>query len=341
MELGSLIPYIVGIWRVFIFVERVSHRSISCPIGVLQPLWTTLICAFKQIEESCHRLPTTEDKRKLESVIRSLQSLETSTGKVTSSIIDVLLKTGDSQLEMPSLQRRNYMFGGLNHGAKTKLIECLTQSLGESFFTYIKLHDNYRGGKKEKASLMGKVNKNPCLVVFVDGVEFADDIFYKSVLDIFDNGVLEDCKVFGVEFRRSIIIFTSENSRRVNGSPILEIVTTSSTETASSNGTAQANTLGLALYAEFPWHTSLRFPTSSRLNRVWVMKTTSSPYPETRISSALFPITSSDYTTASIKNFLPCTISSWPVLLRSHPWRTLIMMMMNLISVCVNLISTF
>ncbi|KAL9174298.1 hypothetical protein ABFS82_02G043100 [Erythranthe guttata] len=174
------------------------------------PCGPPLICAFKQIEESCHRLPTTEDKRKLESVIRSLQSLETSTGKVTSSIIDVLLKTGDSQLEMPSLQRRNYMFGGLNRNAKTKLIACLTQSLGESFFTYIKLHDNYRGGEKEKASLMGKVNKNPCMVVFVDGVEFADDIFYKSLLDIFDNGVLEDCEGFGFEFRRSIIILTSE-----------------------------------------------------------------------------------------------------------------------------------
>ncbi|KAL7143647.1 hypothetical protein ABFS83_08G206300 [Erythranthe nasuta] len=154
--------------------------------------------------------PTAEEQEKFKFVSKSLQeSNKIGIGKAVKAIVDALVEMSDSSLELPNLPPRNYMFEGLNHEAKTKLIRCLGDSLGDSFFTYIKLDENYKGGKKEKESLIGKVKENPCMVVLIDGIEFAHGIFYKSLLDIFDKGVLDDCEGLGVEFWRSIIILTS------------------------------------------------------------------------------------------------------------------------------------
>ncbi|EYU26364.1 hypothetical protein MIMGU_mgv1a022638mg [Erythranthe guttata] len=171
----------------------------------------------KEIASSGH-FPTAEEQEKFKFVSKSLQkSNKIGIAKAVKVIVDALVEMSDSSLELPNLPPRHYMFEGLNHEAKTKLIGCLGYSLGNSFFTYIKLDENYKGGKKEKESLIGKVKKNPCIVVLIDGIEFADDIFYKCLLDISDKDILDDCEGLGVEFWRSIIILTSElgNKRRI------------------------------------------------------------------------------------------------------------------------------
>ncbi|KAL7103658.1 hypothetical protein ACP275_08G193000 [Erythranthe tilingii] len=147
----------------------------------------------KEIASSGH-FPTAEEQEKFKFVSKSLQkSNKIGIAKAVKVIVDALVEMSDSSLELPNLPPRNYMFEGLNHEAKTKLIGCLGDSLGNSLFTYIKLDENYKGGKKEKESLIGKVKKNPCMVVLIDGIEFADDIFYKCLLDISDKGILDDC----------------------------------------------------------------------------------------------------------------------------------------------------
>ncbi|KAL8046598.1 hypothetical protein ABFX02_08G187200 [Erythranthe guttata] len=169
-----------------------------------------LVCVDKEVAP--YDLPSVEEKLKFKSIYRSLKRKKTSIAKATSTIVDVLVEMSDSSFDFSNSPRRNYMFEGLNQKAKTKLIGCLSESLGDSFFTYIKLDENYQGGKEGKKSLIGKVKDNPCMVVLIDGVEFADVSFYKGLLKIFDKGILDN-----VDFRRSIIILTSEmgNKRRI------------------------------------------------------------------------------------------------------------------------------
>ncbi|KAL9159369.1 hypothetical protein ABFS82_08G129000 [Erythranthe guttata] len=186
---------------------------------------------------SCNgNLPMDDKKKTLKMHCTELERYDTGIGKATRTILDALLKVcdGDSleptgmildsssdydPVEGSNLPAKHYFFVGLNHVAKAGLINSLNEFLGESFFVYVKLDNNSRG-EEVKEFLVDQVRLRPCLVLMLDGVEYADDALYKSLLEILDKGTVDDNEGFGVEFGRIILILTSdvENKRRIAGS---------------------------------------------------------------------------------------------------------------------------
>ncbi|KAL8046457.1 hypothetical protein ABFS82_08G179600 [Erythranthe guttata] len=170
-----------------------------------------LTCVFKERASWDNILPTIEEKKKktLKSLVEKLKKRNDSgIAKVTSVILDALVKTSDAaSLESPNLPDKHFLIGGLNGGAKEGLISSLNESVGESLFVYIKLDDNCRGEEVKKL-VIDEVKKRPSVVVLFDGIEFADDVIYKSILEILDKGTLDgDCEV---EFWRSIVILLTD-----------------------------------------------------------------------------------------------------------------------------------
>ncbi|KAI3466178.1 hypothetical protein Pfo_022841 [Paulownia fortunei] len=160
-----------------------------------------------------NNLPTVEEKEKIRDLWRRLKENDTGLAKATSVIVDAVVKISDAPLQLPDSPARHYLFSGLDDDAKVGLINCLTESLrtgsGKSLFTYVKLDNNCRGEEVKKL-LIKEVKERPCTVLLFDGAEFADAVLYRSLLEIFDKGSLDDGEGFSVDFRRTIVILTSE-----------------------------------------------------------------------------------------------------------------------------------
>ncbi|KAL7143229.1 hypothetical protein ABFS83_08G177600 [Erythranthe nasuta] len=166
-----------------------------------------LTCVFKERASWDNILPTIDEKKKtLKSLVVKLKKRNDSgIAKATSIILDALVKTSDAaSLESPNLPDKHFLFGGLNGGGKAGLISSLNESLGESLFVYIKLDNNCRG-EEVKNFLIDEVKKRPSVVVLFDGIEFTDDVLYKSILEILDKGTLDE-----VDFWRSIVILLTD-----------------------------------------------------------------------------------------------------------------------------------
>ncbi|KAL7142682.1 hypothetical protein ABFS83_08G140000 [Erythranthe nasuta] len=183
----------------------------------------------KEVASCDGNLHTDNEKTTLKKHCTELEKDDTGIGKATRTILDALVKTSDADsleptrmildsssdydsVESSNLPAKHYFFVGLNDVAKAGLINSLHEFLGESFFVYVKLDSNCRG-ERVKEFVVDRVRRMPCLVLMLDGVEFADDVLYNSLLEILDKG-------FGVEFGRIILILTSdsENKRRIAGS---------------------------------------------------------------------------------------------------------------------------
>ncbi|KAL6533786.1 hypothetical protein OROHE_013619 [Orobanche hederae] len=163
---------------------------------------------------------TAEEKEKFENMGMSLTKVDKGPAKATCVIINAVAKIIGAPLE-PSpddFPARCYLFLCLHDDAKRKLISCLTESLksysGKSFFTYIELKNNCRG-HEIKRLLIKEVKERPCAVFMFGGVEYADDVLYRSLLEIFDDGALYGGEEgYTIDFRKAIIILTSEAANR-------------------------------------------------------------------------------------------------------------------------------
>ncbi|KAI3466177.1 hypothetical protein Pfo_022840 [Paulownia fortunei] len=159
-----------------------------------------------------NNLPTVEEKEKIKNLCRSLRN-DTGLAKATRVIINAVVKIIDAPLQLPDLPGRQYLFLGLDDDAKMGLINGLTESLrtdsGKSLFTYVKLDNNCRGEEVKKL-VIEEVKERPCMVLLFEGVEFADAVLYRSLLEIFDKGTLDDGEGFVVDFRKTIVILTSD-----------------------------------------------------------------------------------------------------------------------------------
>ncbi|KAL7103522.1 hypothetical protein ACP275_08G184600 [Erythranthe tilingii] len=160
-------------------------------------------------------LPTDEEKEKIINAWKILQELDSGVAKATSVIVDAVVKILDAPLESDNLPARHFLFEGLDHGAKSGLITCLNETLGDSLLTYVRLDTN--SGEEVKNSLIEQVKESPCMVLLFDGVEFYDDVLYTSLLQILDKGNLVDNEGFVVDFQRTIVVLTSElgNKKRI------------------------------------------------------------------------------------------------------------------------------
>ncbi|KAI3466181.1 hypothetical protein Pfo_022844 [Paulownia fortunei] len=184
-------------------------------------------CAFEEgasgkvaPRQSGTQIPTVEEKEMINNLWGRLQENVTGVAKATSIIVDSFMKIIDAPLQLPDSPARHFLFLGLNEDARMGLIKCLTESLragsGKSFFTHFKL-DNKCRGEELKKLLIEEVKERPCMVLLFVGAEFADAVLYRSLLEIFDKGTLDDGEGFSVDFRRTIVILTSEaaNKRRI------------------------------------------------------------------------------------------------------------------------------
>ncbi|KAL7142664.1 hypothetical protein ABFS83_08G139200 [Erythranthe nasuta] len=166
---------------------------------------TLLSCIFKKITSCKGKLPKEEEKERFKKHRIELKGKNSGIAKATRTILGALMETSDdASLKSRNLPPRHYFFVGLNDDAKAGLISSLNRFLGELFFVYVKLDNNSRG-EEVKEFLVDQVRLRPCLVVMLDGVEFADEVLYTSLLEILDKGTVDD----SVEFRRTILILTS------------------------------------------------------------------------------------------------------------------------------------
>ncbi|KAK6157141.1 hypothetical protein DH2020_011389 [Rehmannia glutinosa] len=156
----------------------------------------------------------------IRNIWRRLQTDTTAFAKVIASIINAVVKIIDSPLHLPELPAKHYLFLGLDDDAKRGLVNVLTDSLttssGKSLFKHVKLEENNSNGELQKHLLIEQVKQNPCTVLMFDGVEFADDVLYSCLLEIFDKGTLDDDDDEGlvVDFQRTIVILTSDSANR-------------------------------------------------------------------------------------------------------------------------------
>ncbi|KAK6134939.1 hypothetical protein DH2020_031317 [Rehmannia glutinosa] len=165
-------------------------------------------------------LPKAEETSTIKNIWRSLQTdTTTDVAKVIASIINAVVKIVDSPLHLPELPAKHYLFLGLDDDAKRGLVNVLTDSLttssGKSLFAHVELENN-SNGELQKTLLIEQVKQCPCMVLMFDGVEFADDVLYKSLLEIFDKGTLDDDEGLVVDFRRTIVILTSDSANKHN-----------------------------------------------------------------------------------------------------------------------------
>lgn len=157
------------------------------------------------------KILSSKEKHKIKKFRRELREKDaTGIATATITILDALVKMSGASLPSPNLPSRYFIFEGLNNDASMMLISYLKKSLGTSFFTHVKLDDdNCRSGEEVRNMLIDRVKKRPCMVLLIDRVEFADDVLYKSLLEIFDKGTMDDSDGFSVDFQRSIVILTS------------------------------------------------------------------------------------------------------------------------------------
>ncbi|XP_012841729.1 PREDICTED: uncharacterized protein LOC105962011 isoform X2 [Erythranthe guttata] len=156
-----------------------------------------------------NNLYAVEEVEKIKNMLARLQENDGGIAKATTVIVKSVIKIIDYPLEFPDFPARRFLFEGLNSDAKARLMSYLSETLGNSFFKYIKLDSNCNT-EEIKNFFIEALKESPCMVLLFDGVEFADAELYRHLLEILDKGILEDSEGFSVDFRRTVIILTSE-----------------------------------------------------------------------------------------------------------------------------------
>ncbi|GFP84350.1 chaperone protein clpb1 [Phtheirospermum japonicum] len=161
-----------------------------------------------------------EEKENIKDVWMRLLEIDTGLAKATRIIIGAVAKIIDDPLQShDDPPARYYLFLCLDDDAKKGLNKLLTESLrssdsGNSFFTFVDLNNDNCRGEEVKEMMIDKVKERANAVFMLDGVEYADLVLYRSLLKIFDEGALEDDQGLTIDFRRAIVILTSEAANK-------------------------------------------------------------------------------------------------------------------------------
>ncbi|KAL9160094.1 hypothetical protein ABFS82_08G177700 [Erythranthe guttata] len=192
-----------------LLMELVScYRILSCPPF---PNSREEYVSAEKISPNAgpNNLYAVEEVEKIKNMLARLQENDGGIAKATTVIVKSVIKIIDYPLEFPDFPARRFLFEGLNSDAKARLMSYLSETLGNSFFKYIKLDSNCNT-EEIKNFFIEALKESPCMVLLFDGVEFADAELYRHLLEILDKGILEDSEGFSVDFRRTVIILTSE-----------------------------------------------------------------------------------------------------------------------------------
>ncbi|KAL7103542.1 hypothetical protein ACP275_08G186300 [Erythranthe tilingii] len=198
-------------------VQKLLHQLVQC-----NEMLTSSPLPIQPIEFACEKriscnvvpgnLPTDEQKEKIVNACKRLQEIDSGIAKAASVIVDVFIKIIDAPFVSDNFPDKHFVFEGLDHDSKPGLVSCITDTIGDSFFTYVKLDTN--SGEEVKNYLIEKVKETPCMVLLFDGVEFYDNVFYESLLQILDKGTLVDSEGLIVDFRRTTVILSSEAANK-------------------------------------------------------------------------------------------------------------------------------
>ncbi|KAL7142705.1 hypothetical protein ABFS83_08G141500 [Erythranthe nasuta] len=160
------------------------------------------------------RVPTVEEKERFEHLCSRMKKKD-DLAKIMALNTSLKKKKKDDNLSV-----KHCLLKGLSRFEKLELISELKESFGESLLLHVRVDQDECRGDQVKKLLLERVKENnnnnsednnSGMVLVFDGLVFADDVLYNTLLDIFDNGTaLDPVDHTHVDFRKCLIYLFSK-----------------------------------------------------------------------------------------------------------------------------------